>query len=112
MLDCYIKYLNQHFAPYSAKRKLASARAFYHKMEISGELAENSFDKLHIHIHSPQQLLQVIPEQIARFLLQKACDAYTPGYREVRRDIIWLEFLFSIGPRVRDCMCRHRTPLC
>ena len=40
MLDRYIKYLNQQFAPRSVKRKLASVRAFYHEMEISGELAE------------------------------------------------------------------------
>ena len=54
LLDRYIKYLNQHFAPRSVKRKLASVRAFYHEMEISGELAENPFNRLHIRIHSPQ----------------------------------------------------------
>ena len=62
MLDQYIKYLNQRFAPRSVKRKLASLRAFYHEMEILGELLENPFDKLHIRIHSPQQLPLIIPE--------------------------------------------------
>ncbi len=38
MLDQYIKHLNQHFAPRSVKRKLASVRAFYHEMEMCGEL--------------------------------------------------------------------------
>ena len=55
-LDQYIKYLNQHFSPRSVKRKLASVRAFYHEMEISGELDENPFNKLHVRIHAPQQL--------------------------------------------------------
>ena len=48
MLNQYIKHLNQNFAPRSAKRKLASVRAFYHEMNMCGELAENPFDKLHI----------------------------------------------------------------
>ena len=41
MLDQYIKHLNQHFAPRSVKRKLASVRAFYHEMEILGELSRS-----------------------------------------------------------------------
>ena len=102
MLNQYIKYLNQHFAPRSVKRKLASIRAFYHEMEVSGELEENPFDKLHIRIHSPQQLPRIIPEQIVQALLQSAYDAYTQGGREVLRDILVLELLFSTGLRVSE----------
>lgn len=102
MLNQYIKYLNQHFAPRSAKRKLASVRAFYHEMEICGELGENPFNKLHIRIHSPQQLPRVIPEQIVQALLQSAYNAYMPGCREVLRDIVVLELLFSTGLRVSE----------
>ena len=102
MLNQYIKYLNQHFAPRSVKRKLASVRAFYHEMEISGELEENPFDKLHIRIHSPQQLPRIIPEQIVRALLQSAYNAYTQGCRESLRDILVLELLFSTGLRVSE----------
>jgi integrase/recombinase XerD len=102
MLNQYIKYLNQNYAPRSAKRKLASVRAFYHEMEISGELEENPFNKLHIRIHSPQQLPRVIPEQIVQALLQSAYDAYTQGCREVLRDILVLELLFSTGLRVSE----------
>lgn len=102
MLEQYIKHLNQQFAPRSVKRKLASVRAFYHEMEISGKLAENPFDKLHIRIHSPQQLPRIIPEQMVQALLQSAYDAYTPERREVLRDIIVLELLFSTGLRVSE----------
>jgi len=101
-LNQYIKYLNQHFAPRSVKRKLASVRAFYHEMEMSGELEENPFNKLHIRIHSPQQLPRIIPEQIVQALLQSAYDAYTQGGREVLRDIVVLELLFSTGLRVSE----------
>ena len=65
-------------------------------------LAENPFDKLHIRIHSPQQLPRIIPEQIVQALLQSAYDAYTPGCREVLRDIMVLELLFSTGLRVSE----------
>lgn len=101
-LNQYIKYLNQSFAPRSVKRKLASVRAFYHEMEISGLLETNPFNKLHIRIHSPQQLPRIIPNHIMHDLLQNAYDAYTPGCREVLRDIVVLELLFSTGLRVSE----------
>lgn len=101
-LNQYIKYLNQHFAARSVKRKLASVRAFYHDMEMNGELEENPFNKLHIRIHSPQQLPRIIPEQIVQALLQSAYDAYAQGGREVLRDIVVLELLFSTGLRVSE----------
>ena len=109
MLNQYIKYLNQHFAPRYAKRKLASVRAFYHEMEICGELGENPFNKLRIRIHSPQQLPRVIPEQIVQALLQSAYNAYMPGCREVLRDIVVLELLFSTGLRVSELCALTRN---
>ena len=109
MMNQYIKYLNQHFAPRSAKRKLASVRAFYHEMEICGELGENPFNKLHIRIHSPQELPRVIPEQIVQALLQSAYNAYMPGCREVLRDIVVLELLFSTGLRVSELCALTRN---
>ena len=102
MLSQYIKFLNQNFAPRSVKRKLASVRAFYREVELCGELEENPFDKLHIRIHSPQQLPRIIPEEIVQALLQSAYDAYTLGDREVLRDIVVLELLFSTGLRVSE----------
>ena len=98
----YVKYLNQHFAPRSVKRKLASIRAFYHEMELCGELDGNPFDKLHIRIHSPKQLPRLIPSEIVQALLQSAYDTYTSGCREVLRDIVVLELLFSTGLRVSE----------
>lgn len=101
-LKQYVKYLNQHFASRSVKRKLASVRAFYHEMELCGELERNPFDKLHIRIQSPKQLPRIIPKEIVQALLQNAYDAYTSGCREVLRDIVVLELLFSTGLRVSE----------
>lgn len=102
LLNQYIKYLNQNFAPRSVKRKLASVRAFYHEQEFSGALQENPFHKLHIRIQSPKQLPRTIPSQIVHDLLQSAYDDYSPGKRNVLRDILILELLFSTGLRVSE----------
>ena len=102
VLNQYIKHINQTFAPRSVKRKLASVRAFYHEMELNGELDENPFDKLHIRIQSPKQLPRIIPEQVVQALLQSAYDSYMPGCRETLRDIVVLELLFSTGLRVSE----------
>ena len=102
VLSQYIKYLNQRFAPRSVKRKLASVRAFYNELSLSGTLEVNPFDKLRIKIHSPQQLPRIIPQQIVKSLLQNAYDAYSPGKLTVLRDIVVLELLFSTGLRVSE----------
>ena len=102
VLNQYIKHINQTFAPRSVKRKLASVRAFYHEMELSGKLDENPFDKLHIRIQSPKQLHRIIQEQVVQALLQSAYDSYIPGCRETLRDIVVLELLFSTGLRVSE----------
>ena len=102
VLNQYIKHINQTYAPRSAKRKLASVRAFYHEMELNGELDKNPFDKLHIRIQSPKQLPRIIPEQVVQALLQSAYDSYISGSRETLRDIVVLELLFSTGLRVSE----------
>ena len=102
VLNQYIKHINQTFAPRSVRRKLASVRAFYHEMELSGELDENPFDKLHIRIQSPKQLPRIISEQVVQALLQSAYDSYISGSRETLRDIVVLELLFSTGLRVSE----------
>lgn len=102
MLLSYIKYLNQKFAPRSVKRKLASVRAFYHTLTLDGMLGESPLDKLHIRIQSPKQLPRVIPNQIVHDLLQSAYDSHTPDHRDILRDIVVLELLFSTGLRVSE----------
>ena len=104
LLSSYIKHLNQSFAPRSVKRKLASIRAFYHELKLDGTLEESPFDKLHIRIQSPKHLPRVIPSQIVHDLLQCAYAAYSPSpkRRDVLRDIMVLELLFSTGLRVSE----------
>lgn len=108
LLSLYIKHLNGNFAPRSVKRKLASVRAFYHELEFDGTILENPFLELHIRIQAPQQLPRVIPEQVIQDLLKCAYDAYLPGHREVLRDIVVLELLFSTGLRVAELCALSR----
>ena len=56
LLSRYIAHLNSSFAPRSAKRKLASVRAFYRALELDGILEDNPFNRLNIRIHTPHQL--------------------------------------------------------
>lgn len=102
MINQYIKHLNQSFAPRTVKRKLASLRAFFHELEMSGIMQENPFEKLHIRIHTPQQLPRVIPNNIVQSLLQSAYDTYTPQKITTLRDILVIELLFSTGIRVSE----------
>lgn len=102
LLSSYVKYLNQNFAPRSVKRKIASIRAFYHELKLDGTLEESPFDKLHIRIQSPKQLPRIIPNQIVHDLLQYAYGAYSPNHRDILRDIMVLELLFSTGLRVSE----------
>ena len=108
MLNRYIKHLNVCFSPRSVKRKLASVRAFYHELEYNGMLEENPFHKLHIRIQSPKQLPRTIPGHLVHDLLQCAYDDYAPNKREVLRDILVLELLFSTGLRVSE-LCSLST---
>lgn len=102
LLSRYVKHLNKTYAPRSVKRKLASLRAFFHELELNGTMPENPFERFHIRLQTPRQLPRVIPEQLVRRLLQSAYDAYLPGRRQVLRDIVVLELLFSTGLRVSE----------
>ena len=53
LLSRYIAHLNSSFAPRSAKRKLASVRAFYRVLELDGI---HEFNRLSIRIHRPHTM--------------------------------------------------------
>lgn len=102
LLNQYIKYLNLRFAPRSAKRKLASIRAFFREQELNGAISDTPFRNIHIRIQTPRQLPRVIPGQLVELLLKSAYDAYAPQRRETLLDILVLELLFSTGLRVSE----------
>lgn len=102
LLCRYIKHINQHYAPRSAKRKIASVHALYQELEEYDLIEENPFDRLHVRIHAPRELPRIVPEQTVQALLQAAYCEYTPGATWTLRDIVVLELLFATGARVSE----------
>ena len=49
----YIAFLNSHYAPRTAKRKIASVRAFYKELAFNNVIEEDPFLRLNIRIKTP-----------------------------------------------------------
>lgn len=106
LLGRYVAYLNQHFAPRSVKRKLASIRAFYGALEEQEVIAESPFRRFRLHISYPKELPRTIPTHTVEALLQSIYQQYRDsGNRWFLRDALVLELLFSTGIRVSE-LCR------
>lgn len=106
LLGRYVAYLNQHFAPRSVKRKLASIRAFYSALEEQEAIAESPFRRFRLHISYPKELPRTIPTRTIEALLQSIYQQYRDsGNRWLLRDALVLELLFSTGIRVSE-LCR------
>lgn len=104
----YVRHLNRRFAPRSVKRKLASVRMFCRYLTAAGHLAEDPFNGLHLRLPAVRQLPRTIPAQLVRELLGAAYGAYASGGRQVLRDIVVLELLFSTGLRVSELCALSR----
>ncbi len=72
LLSSYIVLLNARYAPRSAKRKLASVRAFYTALEENDPTVESPFRKLRVHIKYPRELPRIIPEDIVETSVGRA----------------------------------------
>lgn len=106
LLSAFIQELNRNFSPRSAKRKIASIRAFFKELEYREEVTSSPFEKLRVKIQTPKQLPRVIPEECVMKVLQNAYDAYSArNSRWILRDIVVMELLFSTGIRVSE-LCR------
>lgn len=106
LLSGYIQELNRKFSPRSAKRKIASVRAFFRELEYRELIGDNPFEKVRVRIQMPKQLPRVIPEDAVKKILRQAYAAYSAKQsRWALRDIAVLELLFSTGIRVSE-LCR------
>lgn len=106
LLGQYAAHLNQHFAPRSVKRKLASVRAFYSTLEEQESIEESPFHRFRLHIVYPKELPRVIPTGTVELLLREAYGQYqNSGNCWALRDILVLELLFDTGMRVSE-LCK------
>ena len=77
LLSGYIQELNRKFSPRSAKRKIASVRAFFKELEYRELIGDNPFEKVRVRIQMPKQLPRVIPEDSVKKILRQAYASYS-----------------------------------
>lgn len=107
ILENYISFLHQTYKPKTAKRKIASVKAFFHYLEYKDIILINPFNKMHIKFREPVILPKIIPlytiEQLLKTLYRQRSLAKTSVQKQkALRDIAVVELLFSTGIRISE----------
>lgn len=106
-LNEYISSLHQQFQPKTAKRKIATIKAFYHYLIYEEKISLNPFDKINIKFREPITLPRTIPESIIESFIStiyKQRSLATSKYQRnaILRDITLVELLFATGVRISE----------
>ncbi len=106
-LESYIAFLHQNYKPKTAKRKIASIKAFYHYLEYRDIISINPFNKMHIKFREPIILPKTIPLPTLEYFLrtiykQHSVAKSTHKKEKTLRDIAIIELLFSTGIRISE----------
>ena len=109
----YIEYLNKKYKPKTAKRKLATLKAFIHFLLLQDLIDFNPFDKLETTIKEPLLLPKTIPlgviAKLISFSYQQIVFAKSDyQIRSTVRNTAILELLFATGARVAE-ICTLRS---
>lgn len=109
----YIEYLNKKYKPKTAKRKLATLKAFIHFLLLQDLIDFNPFDKLETTIKEPLVLPKTIPlgviAKLISFSYQQIVFAKSDyQIRSAVRNTAILELLFATGARVAE-ICTLRS---
>lgn len=109
----YIEYLNIKYKPKTAKRKLATLKAFIHFLLLQDLIDFNPFDKLETTIKEPLLLPKTIPlgviAKLISFSYQQIVFAKSDyQIRSAVRNTAILELLFATGARVAE-ICTLRS---
>ena len=113
VLEKYIATLHQTFKPKTVKRKIASAKAFFHYLEYKDIIQINPFHKIQIRFREPVILPKTIPLSTMEQLLitmYEVLDNATSTYkkRKALLDVAIVELLFSTGTRISE-LCKLRA---
>jgi integrase/recombinase XerD len=80
-LEDYIAQLHQQYKPKTAKRKIASLKAFLHYLEYKDIIDRNPFDKIQVRFREPAVLPKTIPlhtvEQFLSVIYDQRANAKT-----------------------------------
>lgn len=106
-LEAYVTKLHQQYAPKTAKRKIASLKAFFHYLEYKEILVQNPFSRLRIKFREPIILPKTIPLRTIELLLNTLYDQHAraaSAYRKktTLRDTAVIELLFATGIRISE----------
>lgn len=106
-LDAYVTELHKMYKPKSAKRKVASLKAFFHYLTYVDILDENPFVKIDITFREPKLLPKTIPLHTVQAFLttlyaQKRLIKTEFQNKCLLRDIAVCELLFATGMRISE----------
>ena len=107
LLENYICALHQTYKPKTAKRKIASVKAFFHYLEYKDYVSSNPFSKIHIKFREPVILPKTIPLNTVELFLstmynQLSFSKNDYQYKNTLRDIAVIELLFATGMRISE----------
>lgn len=112
MLEHFIANLHQNFKPKTAKRKIASLKAFFHYLEYKELISSNPFNKIHVRFREPAILPKTIPLHTLELFLatiykEHSAAKTTYQKRNALRDIAVAELLFATGMRISELCSLH-----
>ncbi len=109
----YIYYLHESFAPKTARRKIASLKAFVRYLYCQDIIEVNPFDKIDSSFKEPKVLPRTIPEYLVKSILQvtytnmRTAKSAFAKKMSLRNTAI-LELLFATGARISE-ICSLKT---
>ncbi len=106
-LEKYIAFLHDIYKPKTAKRKIASIKAFFHYLEYKDIISLNPFNKLQYKFREPITLPKTIPLSLIEHFLKTIYEQHrtaktTCQQRNSLRDVAVIELLFSTGIRISE----------
>lgn len=107
VLEDYIARLHAHYKPRTAKRKIASLKAFFRYLEYREYIDYNPFNKIQIRFREPVILPKTIPLRTVETFLsaiykQHQCAGTVYQRRNALRDAAVAELLFATGIRISE----------
>lgn len=106
-LTNYICYLHEQFKPKTAKRKIATLKAFTHYLYYQDKIDSNPFDKIDTDFKEPLLLPRTIPAHLIKGILSAAYKNIDGAATESQkhkyiRNAAILELLFATGARISE----------
>ena len=103
----YISLLHKTFKPKTARRKIATLKAFTHYLMIEDIIETNPFDKIETSFREPALLPKTIPLDTIKAILSAAYSELSSAktsysIKSASRNIAILELLFATGARVSE----------